>query len=245
MKEIDTLKLPRHIAIIMDGNGRWAESHTLGRILGHRKGADSVRTATRTCRRLGIKCLTLYTFSVENWLRPKQEVRALMDLLMEYLDGELQEMLDQGIRLNAVGDLDALEAPVRKKLDETLEKTSGNHEMVLNLALSYGGRDEIAMAAKRMAGDALAGKITPADVTKELFSTYLHTAGLPDPDLLIRTGGEYRVSNFLLYQMAYTEFYFTDILWPDFHENDLLAAIAEYQRRERRFGRTSEQINGK
>jgi undecaprenyl diphosphate synthase len=245
MKKIDTQKLPRHIAIIMDGNGRWAESHTLGRILGHRKGVDSVRTATRTCRRLGIKYLTLYTFSVENWLRPKQEVRALMDLLMEYLDGELREMLDQGIRLNAVGDLDALEAPVRKKLDETLEKTSGNREMVLNLALSYGGRDEIAGAAKRMVSDALAGKIAPADINKDLFSNYLYTAGIPDPDLLIRTGGEYRISNLLLYQMAYTEFYFTDILWPDFREADLLAAIAEFQRRERRFGRTSEQVNGK
>ncbi len=245
MKEIDPLRLPRHIAIIMDGNGRWAESHTLGRIMGHRKGAESVRTVTRTCRRLGINCLTLYTFSVENWLRPEAEVRALMNLLLQYLEGELQEMMDQGIRLTAIGDLDALEVPVRKKLDETLEKTSGNKEMILNLAISYGGRDEIAMAAKRIVGDALAGKVAPEEISKDLFSTYLYTVGVPDPDLLIRTGGEYRVSNFLLYQMAYAEFYFTDILWPDFREADLLAAIVEYQRRERRFGMTSEQVGGR
>jgi undecaprenyl diphosphate synthase len=245
MKEIDPLRLPKHIAIIMDGNGRWAEFHTLGRILGHRKGAESVRIVTKTCRRIGIRCLTLYTFSVENWLRPKEEVSALMDLLLQYLEDELREMMDQGIRLTAIGDLDSIEAPVLRKLRETIEMTAGNQGMILNLALSYGGRDEIAMAAKRMVGDALAGKITPPDVTRELVSKYLYTSGIPDPDLLIRTGGEYRISNFLLYQMAYTEFYFTDILWPDFRETDLLTAISEYQRRERRFGMTSEQIGGR
>lgn len=245
MKEIDPLRLPQHIAIIMDGNGRWAELHTLGRILGHRKGAESVRIITKTCRRIGVHCLTLYAFSVENWLRPEAEVRALMSLLLQYLETEVREMMDQGIRLTAIGDLDSLEAPVLRKLRETIEKTAGNQGMILNLALSYGGRDEIATAAKRMVGDALAGKIAPADVTRELFSKYLYTTGIPDPDLLIRTGGEYRVSNFLLYQMAYTEFYFTDILWPDFRETDLLTAIAEYQRRERRFGMTSEQIGGR
>lgn len=245
MKEIDPLRLPQHIAIIMDGNGRWAELHTLGRILGHRKGAESVRIITKTCRRIGVHCLTLYAFSVENWLRPEAEVRALMSLLLQYLETEVREMMDQGIRLTAIGDLDSLEAPVLRKLRETIEKTAGNQGMILNLALSYGGRDEIATAAKRMVGDALAGKIAPADVTREFFSKYLYTTGIPDPDLLIRTGGEYRVSNFLLYQMAYTEFYFTDILWPDFRETDLLTAIAEYQRRERRFGMTSEQIGGR
>ena len=245
MKEIDPLRLPQHIAIIMDGNGRWAELHTLGRILGHRKGAESVRIITKTCRRIGVRCLTLYAFSVENWLRPEAEVRALMNLLLQYLEDEAREMMDQGIRLTAIGDLDSIEAPVLRKLRETIEKTAGNQGMILNLALSYGGRDEIATAAKRMVADALAGKIAPADVTRELFSKYLYTTGIPDPDLLIRTGGEYRVSNFLLYQMAYTEFYFTDILWPDFRETDLLTAIAEYQRRERRFGMTSEQIGGR
>jgi len=245
MKEIDPLRLPQHIAIIMDGNGRWAELHTLGRIMGHRKGAESVRVITKTCRRIGIHCLTLYAFSVENWFRPEAEVRALMSLLLQYLEDEAREMMDQGIRLTAIGDLDSLETPVLRKLRETIEKTAGNQGMILNLALSYGGRDEISTAAKRMVGDALAGKIAPADVTRELFSKYLYTAGIPDPDLLIRTGGEYRVSNFLLYQVAYTEFYFTDILWPDFRETDLLTAIAEYQRRERRFGMTSEQIGGR
>ena len=234
-----------HIGIIMDGNGRWAEGHAMGRILGHRKGAESVRVVTKTCRRIGIRCLTLYAFSVENWLRPKAEVHALMELLLQYLEGESREMMEQGIRLSAIGDLDSLDAPVLGKLRETMEKTSGNQGMILNLALSYGGRDEIATAVRRMVGDAVAGKIAPSDITKELFPKYLYTTGIPDPDLLIRTGGEYRVSNFLLYQMAYTEFYFTDILWPDFRETDLLTAIAEYQRRERRFGMTSEQIGGR
>jgi undecaprenyl diphosphate synthase len=242
MKNNDPAKLPQHIAIIMDGNGRWAESHTMGRILGHRKGAESVRIITKTCRRIGVRCLTLYAFSVENWLRPEAEVRALMNLLLQYLKDEAREMMDQGIRLTAIGDLDSLDAPVRRKLRETMEKTAGNQGMILNLALSYGGRDEIASAVQRMVGDALAGKIAPADVNKDLCSKYLYTTGIPDPDLLIRTGGEYRISNFLLWQMAYTEFYFTDIFWPDFREADLLKAIAEYQRRERRFGMTSEQI---
>jgi len=242
MKEIDPDKLPQHIAIIMDGNGRWAGRHAMGRVLGHRKGAESVRVVVRTCRRIGLSCLTLYAFSMENWLRPKTEVRALLKLLEEYLVNEAQEMMDQGIRLTAIGNLDSLGAPVLMKLRETIERTAGNQGMVLNLALSYGGRDEIAMAAGRMVSDSLAGKIKPADVTKELLQRYLYTSALPDPDLLIRTGGEYRISNFLLWQMAYTEFYFTDILWPDFREPDLMEAIAEYQQRERRFGRTSEQL---
>ena len=166
MKEIDPLRLPQHIAIIMDGNGRWAEFHTLGRILGHREGAESVRIITKTCCRIGVHCLTLYAFSVENWLRPEVEIRALMNLLLQYLEDEAREMMDQGIRLTAIGDLDSLEAPVLRKLQETIEKTAGNPGMILNLALSYGGRDEIATAAKRMVGDALAGKIAPADVTR-------------------------------------------------------------------------------
>lgn len=242
MKEIDPDKLPQHIAIIMDGNGRWAGRHAMGRVLGHRKGAESVRVVVRTCRRIGLSCLTLYAFSMENWLRPKAEVRALLKLLEEYLVNEAQEMMDQGIRLTAIGNLDSLGAPVLMKLRETIERTAGNQGMVLNLALSYGGRDEIATAAGRMVSDSLAGKIKPEDVTKELLQRYLYTSALPDPDLLIRTGGEYRISNFLLWQMAYTEFYFTDILWPDFREPDLMEAIAEYQQRERRFGRTSEQL---
>ena len=244
MKEIDPDKLPQHIAIIMDGNGRWAERHAMGRVFGHRKGAESVRVVVRTCRRTGISCLTLYAFSMENWLRPKAEVRALLKLLKEYLVNEVQEMMDQDIRLTAIGNLDSLGTPVLNQLREAIERTAGNRGMVLNLALSYGGRDEIATAASRMVSDGLAGKIKPAEVTKELCRRYLYTSDLPDPDLLIRTGGEYRISNFLLWQMAYTEFYFTDILWPDFREPDLLEAIAEYQQRERRFGRTSGQLRG-
>ncbi|MFZ4437304.1 MAG: isoprenyl transferase [Syntrophales bacterium] len=242
MKEIDPDKLPQHIAIIMDGNGRWAERHAMGRVLGHRKGAESVRVVVRTCRQIGVSFLTLYAFSMENWLRPKAEVHALLSLLTDYLVDEAQEMMDQDIRLTAIGNLDSLGAPVLVKLRETIDRTAGNKGMVLNLALSYGGRDEIATAVGRIASDTLAGKIKPADVTKELFQRYLYTSAFPDPDLLIRTGGEYRISNFLLWQMAYTEFYFSDILWPDFREPNLIEAIAEYQQRERRFGRTSEQL---
>lgn len=242
MREIDPARIPRHIAIIMDGNGRWAQKHSLGRVLGHRKGAESVRATVKTCRRLGVPYLTLYAFSMENWLRPKEEVRALIQLLREYLDGEIQEMMDRDIRLAAIGDLDSLGDPVRTKLQEAIDKTVRNQGMVLNLALSYGGRDEIVRAARNLVSDALAGIIKPEEVTKELYSHYLYTTGLPDPDLLIRTGGECRVSNFLLWQMAYTEFYFTDILWPDFREQHLLEAIADYQQRERRFGMTSDQL---
>jgi undecaprenyl diphosphate synthase len=242
MKVIDPERLPQHVAIIMDGNGRWAERHTMGRIMGHRKGADSVRETVRTCRRIGIRFLTLYAFSMENWLRPKAEVRALLGLLREYLESEAQEMMDQDIRLLAIGNLDSLGESVHSTLKETIARTARNQGMVLNLALSYGGRDEMVEAARRMVSDGVAGKITPGEVTKELFAGYLFTAGLPDPDLLIRTGGECRVSNFLLWQMAYTEFYFTEILWPDFRERHLLKAIDDYQQRERRFGMTSEQL---
>ncbi len=242
MKEISPARLPQHIAIIMDGNGRWAERHAMGRILGHRKGADSVRAAVQTCRRIGIKCLTLYAFSMENWLRPEAEVRALLKLLQEYLEKEVQGLMDQDIRLVAIGNLDALGEPILAKLKEAIARTASNRGMVLNLALSYGGRDEIVLAVKRMVSDGLAGKIRSDEVTKELCASYLYTAGLPDPDLLIRTGGEYRISNFLLWQMAYTEFYFTEILWPDFRERHILKAIADYQQRERRFGMTSEQL---
>jgi undecaprenyl diphosphate synthase len=242
MKEIDPARVPRHIAIIMDGNGRWAKKHAMGRVLGHRKGAESVRVTVRTCRRIGIRYLTLYAFSMENWLRPEAEVRALLQLLQEYLDGEVQEMMDNDIRLVAIGSLDSLGDPILATIREVMERTAGNQGMVLNLALSYGGRDEIVMAARSMVGDGLAGIIRPEEVSKELFARYLYTTELPDPDLLIRTGGEYRVSNFLLWQLAYTEFYFTDVLWPDFRERHLLKAIVDYQKRERRFGMTSDQL---
>jgi undecaprenyl diphosphate synthase len=238
----DRESLPRHIAIIMDGNGRWARQHALGRIAGHREGAESVRVVVRECRRIGIRYLTLYAFSMENWSRPKREVEALQALLEQYLKKEVPEMLKNGIRLLAIGDTSRLKASVRNALAEAMENTACSGGMTLVLALSYGGRDEIAEAARRMAGDVKRGDLRPADITKERFASYLDTADIPDPDLLIRTSGEYRLSNFLLWQMAYTEFHFTDVLWPDFREDQLRKAIEDYRRRERRFGRTSDQL---
>ncbi|MCL2669169.1 MAG: isoprenyl transferase [Syntrophaceae bacterium] len=242
MKKIDLEKLPRHIAVIMDGNGRWAEKHALGRVMGHRKGAEAVRKTVQTCGRLGISYLTLYAFSTENWQRPQAEVDALLELLSDYLDSEIQGLLDRNVRLMAIGHLDAMGETLAEKLRETMKKTAANQGLVLNLALSYGGRDELTMAANRLLADARAGSIAPGEITREQLASYLYTAGMPDPDLLIRTGGEYRISNFLLWQMAYTEFYFSDVLWPDFQEEHLLKALAEYQRRDRRFGKTSLQI---
>lgn len=242
MKKSDHKKLPRHIAIIMDGNGRWAEKHTLGRISGHRRGAKSVKLTVKACRELGIQYLTLYAFSVENWLRPREEVDALMELLGKYIQSEMQEMMKHDIRLTAIGDIDALKKSVRKILKEAMEKTAHNKGMVLNLALSYGGRDEIVEAVKAIVGDSRNGKISSQNITKDLFSRYLYTGEIPDPDLLIRTSGEYRLSNFLLWQTAYTELYFTDVLWPDFRRKHLMEAIADFQRRERRFGLTSDQL---
>ncbi|OPY91737.1 MAG: Ditrans,polycis-undecaprenyl-diphosphate synthase ((2E,6E)-farnesyl-diphosphate specific) [Syntrophaceae bacterium PtaU1.Bin231] len=238
----DRGSLPRHIAIIMDGNGRWAKQHTLGRIAGHREGAESVRVAVRECRRIGIRYLTLYAFSMENWSRPKREVEALQALLDQYLQKEVPEMLKNGIRLLTIGDTARLKPSVRETLAQAVEATACNDDMTLVLALSYGGRDEIAEAAQRIAADVKHGDLQPGDITKERFASYLYTADIPDPDLLIRTSGEYRLSNFLLWQMAYTEFHFTDVLWPDFREEQLRKAIEDYRRRERRFGRTSDQL---
>lgn len=242
MKKIDQKNLPRHIAIIMDGNGRWAEKHTLGRISGHRQGAKSVKITVKACRELGIEYLTLYAFSMENWLRPRDEVNALMDLLKEYLRSEIKEMMKHDIRLMVIGNIGIMKEPIRKLLNEAMEKTAHNRGMVLNLALSYGGRDEIVEAVKNIAEDSRVGKIRARSITKELFSRYLYTAEIPDPDLLIRTSGEYRLSNFLLWQTAYTELYFTDVLWPDFRRKHLMEAINDFQRRERRFGLTSDQL---
>jgi len=242
MADIDLQKLPRHIAIIMDGNGRWAKQHALGRIMGHQKGVEAVRKTVRLCREIGIQYLTLYAFSVENWLRPDQEVAALMQILRQYLRSELAEMMENDIRLHAIGDIAGLQEPVRKLLAETMDRTAGNRGMVLNLALSYGGQDEIIRAVRRIAEDVRDGKLGAGDINRQSFAAYLYTAGIPDPDLLIRTSGEFRISNFLLWQSAYTEFFFTEVLWPDFDKRDLFAAIADYQRRERRYGLTSEQL---
>ncbi|PKN20994.1 MAG: hypothetical protein CVU71_04245 [Deltaproteobacteria bacterium HGW-Deltaproteobacteria-6] len=245
MFKIDQNHLPRHIAIIMDGNGRWAKQHAMGRIRGHKKGAQAVRATVTACRELGIQYLTLFAFSSENWGRPSEEVNALMLLLADYLDKEAPTLQKQEIRLTTIGDIDRLYPPVREKLLEVKKLTGQNRNMVLNLALSYGGRDEIVIAAQKMIADSRDGKLKIEDIDKDMMGRYLYTHNIPDPDLLIRTSGEYRISNFLLWQLAYTELYFTDVLWPDFKKEDLLKAIAVYQRRERRFGLTSEQISNK
>ncbi len=245
MEAIDREKLPHHIAIIMDGNGRWAKKKLLNRISGHIKGVNPVREVVTACRELGIKVLTLYAFSIENWKRPAEEVRALMELLKEYLQKECPEMVRNDIRLNAIGRIEDLPPDVQTILDETRKKTQHCHGMILNLALSYGGRSEILHAVQGIVSDLHAGKVKPEEITIQRFSHYLWTRGIPDPDLLIRTSGEFRISNFLLWQIAYTELYVTDTLWPDFDREELFKAIRDYQSRERRFGLTSEQLNGK
>ncbi len=241
--QLDLTKLPRHIAIIMDGNGRWARKRLMNRIHGHREGAKSVRAVVTTCRKLNIPYLTLYAFSKENWRRPAQEVKALWDLLLEYIDKQLPEMLEKGIRLNTIGDEEGLPERVVKALDDAKEKTSKNTDMVVNLAINYGGRQEIITGIKKLLRAVAEDKILPEDITMETFSDYLFTSGQPDPDLLIRTSGEFRISNFLLWQLAYTEIYVTPVLWPDFREKELVEAIKDYQKRERRFGRTSDQLH--
>lgn len=242
MTNIDRDKLPRHIAIIMDGNGRWARKHALQRIEGHKKGAEAVRSVVRKCREIGVEYLTLYAFSVENWNRPADEVEALMSLLEEFLAAELQEMVENNIRFRTIGNIESLPGKIKATLNKTIEQTSHNTKMTLNLALSYGGRDEIVEAVKRILRDNINGKLAQGDMTKDIFTHYLYTADMPDPDLLIRTSGEYRLSNFLLWQSAYTELYFSDILWPDFSGEKLIEIIEIYQNRERRFGLTSDQL---
>jgi undecaprenyl diphosphate synthase len=227
--------LPRHVAVIMDGNGRWAEARGLPRVVGHREGSQSVRAVTRTARRIGVEALTLYAFSAENWARPDEEVGALMHLLAEFLDSERAEMMENGIRLNAIGELERLPGFVREKLAGVREETAQNHGMVLTLALSYGGRQELVHAARRAAA-AKGAALEAEDLEDALF-----TAGLPELDLLVRTSGERRISNFLLWQCAYAELFFSEVLWPDFRDRELLLAIEDYQRRERRFGLTGAQ----
>jgi undecaprenyl diphosphate synthase len=235
-------RLPRHIAIIMDGNGRWARQKSLSRIEGHIKGIDAVRAVVTTCRELEIGFLTLYAFSMENWKRPGKEVSALMGLLKKFLRKELDELLENNIRLRAIGDVDSLPRGAHDTLIETMEKTAHCDAMVLTLALSYSGRDEIVRAVRRLIADGKSERIHPDQISEETLSNYLSTKGIPDPDLLIRTSGEYRISNFLLWQIAYTEIYVTEKLWPDFGKEDLIKALLDYQSRQRRFGLTSEQL---
>lgn len=234
--------LPKHLAIIMDGNGRWAKQKGMLRAFGHEKGTKSVRTTVETCARLGIENLTLYAFSTENWNRPKLEVETLMKLLISSLRSELKTLLDNNIRLNTIGNLDKLPKSAQKELKEVIEKTKGNTRMTLTLALNYGSREEIVTAIKEIALKVKNNIILIDGVDESIINQHLYTQNLPDVDLLIRTSGEHRISNFLLWQIAYAELYFTDVLWPDFKEEDLYQAIISYQKRERRFGKTSEQI---
>lgn len=238
-------EIPTHIAIIMDGNGRWAKRRGLPRVAGHREGVKSVRDVVEACAQLGVKYLTLFAFSTENWRRPKEEIDTLMKLLIRTLRSETEKLHKNDIKLMAIGDIDSLPKEVRQELKEAMEKTKNNKRMVLNLALSYSGRWEIIEAVKEIARDVKKGKVKIEEIDDKLFSNYLKTAGIPDPDLLIRTSGEFRISNFLLWQIAYTELYITDCLWPDFRRKHLYEAIRDYQRRERRFGMTSEQIKKK
>ena len=228
--------MPCHVAIVMDGNGRWASQRGLARSEGHRRGKDSVRAVVEAARELGIPYLTLFAFSHENWHRPGAEVRFLMQLLHRYLTTELKRMMKRDIRVVALGDVERLPAPVRRALERTVAATAENRGMTVALALSYGGRQEIVKAARRLAAAAAAGRISPDQIDEATVANELTVGGIPDPDLLIRTSGEIRISNFFLFQLAYTELYFTETLWPDFRERDLLAALAAYQARQRRFG---------
>ena len=238
---LDMTRLPRHVAVIMDGNGRWAERRGLSRLEGHKRGKDSVRAVVETSRRLGIPYLSLFAFSTENWQRPRREVSGLMRLLRHYLRTELGRLMKNEVRLVAIGDLDRLPEVVRRDLEETIEATRGNERLTVGFCVSYGGREDIVQAARQLACEVQAGRLRPEDIDAAVFARRLGTSAFPDPDLLIRTSGEMRISNFFLWQMAYAEIYVTDILWPDFGEREFLTALAHYQRRERRFGRTSEQ----
>ncbi len=240
MPNIDPQNLPKHVAIIMDGNGRWAKKKAMNRIRGHEEGAGSVRNIVKVSREIGIPWLTLYAFSEENWKRPKYEVEALMKLLSRFLKGELDEMLNNGIRFQTIGRIDKLPKYVQDRVQKTVEKTSRNKGMVLTLALSYGSRQEVSDAIQKIAKRIESGDLTSEKITEQIISDSLYTGGMPDPDLLIRTSAEYRLSNFLLWQMAYTEFYFTPTLWPEFRKDEYLEDIEEYQKRERRFGATGE-----
>ncbi|MFM2306124.1 MAG: hypothetical protein RLZZ367_793 [Bacteroidota bacterium] len=241
-EQIDLTRIPKHIAVIMDGNGRWAKQHGKNRVFGHTNGVTAVRETSEACAELGVKHLTLYAFSTENWSRPQLEVTALMTLLLKTINSELKTLIKNDIRLGAIGDIDSLPKSVAKQLREAIDKTAGCKRMELILALSYSGKNEIVNAVKHIAQKVQNNLISLNDINEQLISDNLYTAGRPDPELLIRTSGEQRVSNFLLWQLAYAEFYFTDKFWPEFNKEELYKAIIDYQNRERRFGKTSEQI---
>jgi undecaprenyl diphosphate synthase len=243
LSKIDLNNTPEHIAIIMDGNGRWAKKQGHMRLYGHNIGVESVREVLKAAKELKVKFLTLYAFSTENWNRPKEEVDGLMDLLVRTIASEVQELHDSGVSLKAIGDLEGLPNDCNVELQQAIEKTKNNTDINLVLALNYSSRWEMTEASRRIAQDFKDGKINSEDITDELISSYLTTKNIPDPELLIRTSGEYRLSNFLLWQIAYCELHFTPILWPDFTRDDLYKAVLDYQSRERRFGMVSEQIS--
>ena len=242
IEKIDMNRLPRHIAIIMDGNGRWAKARNMERSYGHRYGVDAVRTVTEAATELGLKYLTLYTFSTENWNRPDDEITALMSLMVMAIERETPDLIKNNVRLQAIGDLSRIPAEVRERLYKCIEETSKGTGVTLILALSYSSRWEITEAARNISRAVAEGKMSADDISEETIGSFLATKDIPDPDLLIRTGGELRVSNFLLWQLAYAELYFTDEFWPDFGKESLYKAICNYQSRERRFGKTSEQL---
>ncbi len=242
IEKIDKNRLPRHVSIIMDGNGRWAKAKGKDRSFGHQEGVVSVRKIMDAVTQLGLKYLTLYTFSTENWNRPEEEVQALMSLLVSAIHRETPDMMKKNVRLTAIGDLSRLREDAYNTLQECIDTTSANTGTTLVLALSYSSRWEITRAARQLAQEVLEQKINPNDITEAMVSDHLTTKNIPDPDLLIRTGGEKRISNFLLWQLSYAEFFFTDVFWPDFREEELYEAILYYQQRERRFGKTSEQL---
>ena len=237
---LDFSGLPVHVAIIMDGNGRWAKKRRLNRVKGHEKGAETVRMVLRTCREIGIPNLTLFAFSTENWQRPKTEVAALMRLLKKFLSSEEQEMIENNIRLNAIGQLERFPEDVQKSIQKVMSSTEQNDGLLLNIALSYGGRADIQKMVYDIAAKVKTGEMDPAEITPELISNHLYTRSVPDPDLLIRTSGEMRISNFYLWQIAYTELYMTKTLWPDFSKEEFISILKEYQQRNRRYGNIEE-----
>jgi undecaprenyl diphosphate synthase len=242
LEQIDMTRLPQHVAIIMDGNGRWAKEKGKLRAFGHQSGVLSVRDTVEGAVKAGIKFITLYAFSTENWNRPKLEVYALMELLVSTINKETKTLMANGVRLNAIGNLESLPGKCYRQLQDTIQQTSVNSSCTLTLALSYSSRWEITEAARSLARDVKEGKLDPEVINEEMFASRLTTAGIPDPELMIRTSGEYRISNYLLWQLAYAELYFTAKLWPDFRREDLYEAVIDYQKRERRFGKTSEQL---
>jgi len=241
--QLDLLKLPRHIAIIMDGNGRWAKDKGKLRVFGHHSGVLSVRDVVEGACELDLKYLTLYTFSSENWNRPKLEVMAIMELMVNTIHKEIENFMKKNVRLNAIGDLDMLPKKCLTELNNAIDTTANNTGLTLTLALSYSSRREIVRAAKNIAAKVQSGELDINDINEDIFENNLYTGGMPDPELLIRTSGEHRISNYLLWQIAYAELYFTPKLWPDFRKEDLYESILDYQKRERRFGKTSEQVN--